>query len=123
MNKNGTIIYIDDEEINVKIFKIRMSKKFAVLTGLNASEGLKLLEEHDDVKVVLSDLKMPGMNGIEFINVASKKYNDLNFFLVTGYGKTPEIKAMLDANNKTKYFGKPLDMQEIEQAISTLFED
>lgn len=122
MSKNSTIIYIDDEKINLQLFKTIMSKKFNVLTGLSAYEGLQLLEDHDDVKVVLTDLKMPGMSGIDFINIASQKYNHLKFFLLTGYETTQEIQELLDSKISTNYFRKPLNMCEIELAINNVLE-
>ena len=120
MNKECTIIYIDDEESNVKIFEIKMSKKFNVLTGFSGADGLKLLETHDTIKVVLPDLRMPGMSGIEFITIASEKYKNLKFFLLTGFEITQEIQQLLDTNSNTSYFAKPLNMQEIELAINAI---
>jgi CheY-like chemotaxis protein len=60
------ILYVDDEHINLELFKINFRNDYQVLTADSAQKGLELISS-DAVNVVISDLKMPGMNGIEFI--------------------------------------------------------
>lgn len=118
MSNKVKIIYIDDEEVNVMLFEINFSVHFEVYTGSSGFQGLELLEKHPDVKVIISDMKMPEMNGIEFIKVAKEKYPEKKFFILTGFEITEEIQHALKSGLIQKYFRKPFDMQEIESAIN-----
>ena len=70
MDKKHVILYVDDEPTNLLLFKIHFQKKYTVLTGNSGSDGLALLHSNPEVVVVVSDMKMPGMNGIEIIKAA-----------------------------------------------------
>ena len=67
MNEKIKILYVDDEEPNLYLFKYNFSKYFEVFTANRGSEALEVLNEQHDIKVVISDMKMPLMSGIEFI--------------------------------------------------------
>jgi len=117
MENKITILYVDDEPMNLKLFEINFSKKFNVLTGLSGDEGLNILSKHYSVNVVISDMKMPGMNGIEFIKKAKIEYSDIKYYILTGFDITEEIANALENNLIQKYFQKPFNMREIEASI------
>ncbi len=120
MSEKIKIIYVDDEEVNVMLFKINFSIHFEVHTGFSGYEGLELLDKHPDTKVIISDMKMPEMNGIEFIKNAKKKYPEKKYYILTGFNITEEIQDALKSGLIQKYFRKPFNMQEIEKAINEL---
>ena len=62
-------------------------------------------------------MKMPGMNGIEFIRTAKHDFPDTSFFILTGYDITDEILEALNGKLISKYFRKPFNLEEIEAAI------
>jgi two-component system, response regulator, stage 0 sporulation protein F len=119
MNNKYTILYIDDEPVNLQLFEINLSEKFNVITAISGSEGLNILEDRPDISVVVSDMKMPRMNGIEFITCAHQKYPDIKYFILTGFDLTSEIIEALNQKLIVKYFCKPLKVKEI---ISTIDE-
>jgi response regulator RpfG family c-di-GMP phosphodiesterase len=59
-------LYVDDEIENLRIFELTFRREFSVITARSAEEGMQLLNENP-VAVVLSDHKMPGMTGVEFL--------------------------------------------------------
>jgi len=120
MNPKIKILYIDDEEINIMMFKINFSKKYEVFTGLSGNDGLALLAENQDIRIVISDMKMPNMNGIEFITKAKGLYADKKYFILTGFDITKEIQHALETKLILKYFRKPFNMKEIEAAINEI---
>jgi len=117
MSGPGKILYIDDEIINVKLFVYNFSKRYELLTGYCGEEGLELLEQYPDIKVVISDMRMPGMNGLEFVAAAKERFPDKAYFLLTGYDVNPEIREALDKKLIQKYLRKPFMLYEIEAAI------
>lgn len=117
MDKKNTILYVDDEPINLKLFEINFQKKFTVLTALSGNKGLDVIKNNISIDVVISDMKMPGMNGIEFIKKAKSDYPTIKYFILTGYDITEEIADALNEKLILKYFRKPFDMKEIEESI------
>jgi two-component system, response regulator, stage 0 sporulation protein F len=111
------IHYIDDEEINLQLFEYNFSRKYEVITDNNGNEGLLSLEKHPDIQVVISDMKMPHMNGLEFISKAKEKYNDKRYFILTGFDFTAEIQKAIESKLIVSYFRKPFNIREIEAAI------
>lgn len=117
MSSNIKVLYVDDEPINLMLFKANFKKKFDVITAESGSGGLLLLKEHPDTKVVISDMKMPGMSGIEFIRIAKKDYPNVSFYILTGFDITDEISNALEEKLIHQYFQKPFNIHEIEHAI------
>jgi two-component system, response regulator, stage 0 sporulation protein F len=117
MNKKITVLYVDDEPINLELFEIIFEEKFQVLTAESGLDGLTILRSNPEVSVVISDMKMPGMNGIEFIRIARQEFPYILFFILTGFEITNEIADALNEKLIDRYFRKPFDMDEIEEAI------
>lgn len=113
-----TILYIDDEELNILVFERSFRKKFLIRSAKSGEEGLEILNAYPEIDAVITDMKMPGMNGLEFISVAKKEYPDIPCFMLSGYNITPEIKEALNQELILKYFTKPLKNLEIECAIN-----
>ena len=118
MIKKNKILYIDDEIINLQLFEYNFSGSYEVITGNSGALGLKLLEKHPDIKVVISDMKMPIMNGLEFINRAKLKFKEKIYFILTGYDITEEIEMAITSRLIMKYFRKPFNISEIQKAIN-----
>lgn len=111
------ILYVDDEEVNAKLFKINFSSTCVVLTGNSGLEGLELLDENPDTEIVISDMKMPNMSGIEFIKKAKEKYPDKLFCILTGFEVTNELRTALSNGLIQRYFKKPFNINEIRDFI------
>lgn len=118
MKKKIGILYVDDEKINLELFALVFKNKFNVITVDSGFEGLEKLEENKDICVVISDMKMPEMNGIEFIKNAKKKFDNLVYFILTGFEITEEIADALNEKLINRYFKKPFNSKEIENTIN-----
>ncbi|MDX8339871.1 response regulator [Draconibacterium sp. IB214405] len=118
MSEKQKIFYVDDEPINLLLFESNFKKIYEVLTAPDGSEGLKVLDEHPDIMVIISDMKMPGMNGIEFITKAKEKFPNKKFFILTGFEITDEIRAALDSGLILEYFSKPFDVKRMHSIIA-----
>ena len=120
MNDTKKVMYVDDEEINLMLFKLNFEKKYDVITALGGEEALHLLDDNKDIEIVVSDMRMPSMNGIEFIQKAKEKYPNIYFFILTAYAITDEIQAALDSDLILDYFSKPLNYQKMDQTFQKL---
>jgi len=122
MNKSISILYVDDEAINLMLFRTYLEKRYNILTAESGFQGLTQLHANPDTIAVISDMKMPGMNGIEFIRLAQKDFPNISFFILTGFDITDEISEALKEGLIHKYFRKPFNIKEIEAAILTAIE-
>jgi len=119
-----TILYVDDESINLMLFQAIMGKKYNIIIAESGEEGLRQLNANPETIGVISDMRMPGMNGIEFIRKAKISFPDIFYFILTGYDITAEIYNALDEKLINRYFQKPLNNTAIEAEIEeeiTLF--
>lgn len=118
MDKKKKILYVDDEPINLQLFEINFSKKYDVITAKDGFSGLDTLKDNRDVNVIISDMKMPNMNGIEFIKKAKEIYPEKKFYILTGFEITDEILKALETKLILQYFSKPFNFNEIDTAVS-----
>ena len=85
------ILHVDDEPAHLEITRIYLKKEakddFVIVSVLSAKKALKKLE-YDDFDVIVSDYKMPAMNGIEFLDAVKRNGKSANipFILFTGMG-------------------------------------
>jgi YesN/AraC family two-component response regulator len=110
------VLYVDDEQINLDLLEMTFKKDFKVFKAISAANALDLLM-HTSVDVIVTDLKMPEMDGIQFIREVKKNYPVMNCILLTGYYEPklindPEIKSML-----YRYVLKPFKKEELRILI------
>lgn len=116
--ENVTLLYVDDEDVNLFLFRKSFQNKYKILTAKSGSSGIKQLEAHaNEILVVISDMRMPGMNGVEFVRQARENYDNIIYFILTGFEFNDEISKALKDRVIHKYFTKPFDMDEITEAI------
>lgn len=113
-----TVLYVDDEDINLQLFKINFGKLRNILLARSGKEGLQMIEDHPEISVVFSDMKMPFINGIEFIRQAKTVRPNIACYLITGYGLTDEIQAAIEAGIIVKYLKKPFILSELLDAMA-----
>jgi len=122
MSDKLKLLYVDDEEMNLLLFEKIFEKKYNIITAESGMLALELLLSHPDTVVVISDMKMPTMTGIQFIQKAKNKFPNINFFILTGYDINDEIQEALESNMILNYFRKPFNFNEINSAIQKALE-
>ncbi|MBE9518536.1 MAG: response regulator [Bacteroidetes bacterium] len=111
------ILYIDDEVINLELLQLTFMNDFEVLIADSAEKGLNLLASNPDIHVLISDLKMPVMNGLDFIKVVKENHPEKVCMLLTGF---MESDVMLEGFNKElifRYLMKPWNKDELKETI------
>lgn len=104
--KKTSLLYVDDEPINLKLFKLNFDKYFDLHIAESGIEGLQIIEENE-ISIIISDYKMPEMNGVEFIDEAKKRNTELICFLLSAY-KESELKSFTnDSNSIDGFITKP----------------
>lgn len=112
-----SVLYVDDEPINLKVFELGLRNRFTIHTALSGFEGLEILRKEPDIMAVVSDMRMPAMDGLEFIEAAKKEFPNLVYFIYTGYGIGDRIAQALDDKLLQNYFRKPTSFNDIAATI------
>lgn len=118
--KKYKVLYVDDEIINLESFQLAFvfNKNFDVLTASSGFDGLQLLHDSQTkVDLVISDMKMPEMDGLSFIKRIKEFNRSIPCLILSGYSETNEAVDALNAGIIIDYIMKPFDMQELEDRL------
>lgn len=113
-----TVLLVDDEEFFLRSMVDGFAAhraKVQLLTASNGRAALRVLER-EAVDLVVTDLKMPEMDGFELVAELSRSRPGLPVIIMTAFG-TPEIEDRLRANGITRSLDKPIDIQALSRAV------
>ena len=116
MDKKYSILYVDDEASNLRIFQNTFRKHYEIYTAKSATEGLDILS-NNDIDIILSDQRMPEMTGVEFLHQTMNKYPKLNRILVTGYTDFGALKNAINEAKIFQYIQKPWEENDLKDTI------
>ena len=112
------LLCVDDEEnILQSLRRLFMDEEFDVITARSGGEGLMLLSDSPNVGVIISDQRMPGMLGSEFLEACRNFVPDAIRILLTGIS---DLTSTIDAINKgglSRYLGKPWNDEELLMVV------
>jgi len=109
------VLVVDDDPVVGKSFdRVLSGKGYAVITASNAQEALNKLDA-EDYDVVFTDIKMPGMSGLEMAERVKERRPWLPVVIVTGYG-SPDNEARAEAAGVSGFLRKPLSPEMIERS-------
>lgn len=118
-----TILVVDDEIDNVNLLKRTLRREYDVITATSGFEALEILSSVDkEVALIISDQRMPGMTGVEFMAKTMEIHPWTVRILLTGYS---DIDAMIDGINKCElfqYVTKPWDPSELKMIVDKAVE-
>lgn len=113
-----TILIVDDEVNNLQLLKRTFRGKYRIITASNGLEGLETLKTNlNEISLIVSDHKMPIMEGTKFLEEANKIAPDVIKILLTGFS---DIEIITDAVNKCNLFQyvlKPFNPDELQEAV------
>jgi two-component system, OmpR family, response regulator len=106
------VLLVDDEAEFVSALAERLSmRKMQVRTASNGMDALKLIES-DPPQIVVLDLMMPGMNGIEVLEQIKARYSNIPVILLTGMGAAQEAAKGM-SKGAFDYLAKPFDIDQL----------
>jgi len=118
MDGKDKILLIDDDQIFRSEFK-DCFEEYDVEEASNGEEALKILKKPNEIDLVISDINMPGMDGIEVLRKIKEISPELNVVILTGHGsKEVVIKALRGL--ASNYIEKPLNIDKTKEIIENL---
>lgn len=119
--KKFTILYVDDEESNLNIFRNTFRREYKVLTAINAQQGLEILK-NESVDLILTDQRMPEMDGVTFLKHTLQSFPELNRILITGYTDFDALKSAINEAKIFQYIQKPWKEAQLRNVIDKALE-
>ena len=105
---NKTVLFVDDDEAVLRsLERGLLEESYDKLFAGSGEEALEILK-HNNVDLIITDMQMPEMNGLELLRIAGKKYPGINGIVLTGYELNAELLKAVEQKEILKIVGKPL---------------
>ena len=115
------LLIVDDEEnIRNALKRELKDENYDIIIAKNGKGGLEILNEHKP-NVILSDLKMPKMNGIQFLAEAKKKCPDSIRIILTSYSEKELVLKAVSETGMWQYLLKPWESKKLKKTIQDAF--
>ena len=108
------ILVVDDETANLRLLERLFRGTYEVHSAASAAEAIELLEVHD-ISLIVSDQRMPGMTGIEFLKCAAEMRPQTVRIMLTGYSDAEALVEAINSGAVYKYLTKPWVNDELMQ--------
>jgi YesN/AraC family two-component response regulator len=113
------ILFVDDEPPVLEGLQRLLRREFAVSTAVGGHEGLASIEANGPYAVVISDMRMPEMNGVEFLAQVRERAPDSVRMLLTGHTDFEAAIAAVNRGNIFRYLTKPCEKMALMEAIQS----
>lgn len=110
------ILIVDDEAANLRILERLFRRSHTVISATSGAEALEQLTLHD-VALIISDQRMPGMTGIEFLKRAAEMRQQTVRIILTGYTDAATLVEAINSGVIYKYVTKPWVNEDLQQTV------
>lgn len=121
LNENRLLVVDDEDLLRTSLVKLLTLRGYYVLSAPDGNEALRLIKENR-FQLIITDLKMPGMDGMELIQEVQKLSPDTKVVVITAHG---EWNTYLEAMGKGvfEYLNKPFKKDELLTVVKKALED
>ncbi|MGD1906371.1 MAG: response regulator [Leptolyngbyaceae cyanobacterium] len=116
------LLVVDDEPDNLDLLYRTFYREFKVLRAENGYEALEILATQPDVAVIVSDQRMPGMSGTEFLSQTAAKYPNIIRIILTGYTDVDDLVDAINEGKVFKYVQKPWEDEHLRKVVKRALE-
>lgn len=96
------ILYIDDEPDNLTVFKSAFRRHYNIHLANSAEEGMAVLNQAD-IQLVITDQRMPGVTGVEFLKTTVQKHPKIIRMIMTGYSDIDVVIQSINQGHVYRY--------------------
>ena len=119
---NRSLLIVDDEPHVISSLKRQLRKEdFTIFSAGSGSEGMSVLNDQD-VGVVISDMMMPGMDGVTFLNLVKERKPDTVRLLLTAHGSMENAVDAINRSRVFEYLTKPWESNRLVTSLHRAFE-
>lgn len=116
------ILCVDDEPLMLESLQANLRRKYVVFTAPDGKQGLNILKSDGPFAVVLSDMRMPAMNGAEFLTHVRKEAPDTVRLLLTGQTDVAAAIAAVNEGQVFRFLTKPCPPSQLQTAMQSAVE-
>lgn len=118
---NLSILIIDDEQSQLDSLKRFLSKRGnEIFTASDGISGVEIIRKNH-IDLVISDFRMPGMNGLEVLKETKEINPKIDFVMVTAFGNVDEAVEIMKSG-AYDYLTKPIELDELENLVKRIAE-
>jgi len=122
MNHHTNIMLVDDEAYVISALQRALIDESYETTGVNSGEAALQLMEEKSYKVVISDERMPGMDGATFLSLVKERYPETVRIMLTGHASVDATMKAVNNGEIYRFFVKPWDEIQLKLAIRSAIE-
>lgn len=115
--KKLKLMVVDDEPDNLDLLYRTFRREFRVFKADGAVSALKALETEGEMAIIISDQRMPVMNGTEFLSKTVERYPETIRILLTGYTDVEDLVDAINSGKVFKYITKPWKPEELKSVV------
>lgn len=117
------VLLVDDEPKLLAALRRRLSSWFEVTTAPSGREALRLIEDDESIAVIIADMQMPEMNGIELLKRVRDCAPHIRRMMLTGNADQETAIAAVNEGQVMRFMRKPCEAETLKEAIQHAFED
>jgi CheY-like chemotaxis protein len=118
----NSVLFVDDEPNLLGAITRALRNRFDIRTAVGGQEGLRLLEAAGPVAVVVSDMRMPGMDGVQFLSKVRDLYPDTVRVILSGQSDLAATIAAVNEGNIFRFLSKPCAPEALSATVGTAIE-
>lgn len=112
------VLIVDDEELVLRsLRRLLMDENYTILTATSGEEGLEILQR-EEPQIIISDYRMPDMNGVDFLRKAYLRIPDSVRIIISGYADISAIIGAINEGRIYKFIPKPWNDEELKATLS-----
>ena len=112
-NRPGILLVDDEPHVLAALRRTLGREPYTVYVAESGDQGLKLLEEHPDIAVVISDYRMPGMDGVEFLQRVKRYSPDIQRVMLTGHADSKAVERAVNESEIHRFLNKPWNTAQL----------
>jgi PAS domain S-box-containing protein len=122
-SSKAKVLIVDDEIDNLDLLERTLHRDYHTLRANDGWEALRILQQESNVAVVISDQRMPRMNGTDLLHQVAEKYPQTMRVILTAHADVHDLVDAINSSKVFKYLTKPFRREElldiVEQAVAT----
>ncbi len=116
------ILCVDDEVDNLDALERIFRKNYSVFKAISAKDASVVLKSHSDMSVIISDQRMPGISGVEFLESTVVTHPESTRILLTGYTDIDSVITAINKGQIFRYITKPWDTADLTNTVDRAYE-
>ncbi|MFD1625263.1 hybrid sensor histidine kinase/response regulator [Azospirillum griseum] len=114
---NEKVLLVDDDPNVLSGYRRHLGRRYTLLTALGGQEALGILDAEPGIAVIIADMRMPGMNGVQFLSECQKHHGDAVRIMLTGNADQDTAIQAVNRGHVFRFLTKPTPVETVIEAV------